>query len=95
MIETILLFTLRPGVTDEQVEALRLAYRMLSTYLNTFRRHGLWLDELRKPVPASRWAGSRPRADRVPVLLAGRCLKVRPPAGEPVSSPRCAAGMAG
>ena len=42
-------------------------HRMLSTYLNAFRSHGLWLDELREPVPASQWAGDRPGADRVPV----------------------------
>ncbi len=52
-------------------------HRMLSTYLNAFRRHGLWLDELREPVPAPRWADGRPRADRVPVFVAGRCLKVQ------------------
>jgi SAM-dependent methyltransferase len=70
-------------------------HRMLSSYLNAFRRHGLWLDELREPVPASQWAGSRPGADRVPVYLAGRCLKVRLPADEPASSPRRAAAAAG
>ena len=52
-------------------------HRMLSTYLNAFRRHGLWLDELREPVPASQWADRRPRADRVPVFVAGRCLRVQ------------------
>ena len=67
----------------------------LSSYLSAFRRHGLWLDELREPVPAARWADERPGADRVPVYLAGGCLKVRLPADEPVSSPRCAAGAAG
>ena len=70
-------------------------HRMLSSYLNAFRRHGLWLDELREPVPALHWAGSRPGAGQVPVYLAGRCLKVRLPADEPASSPRCAAGTAG
>ena len=70
-------------------------HRTLSSYLNAFRRHGLWLDELREPVPASQWADSRSGADRVPVNLAGRCLKVRLPAGGPASSPRCAAGAAG
>jgi hypothetical protein len=56
-------------------------HRTLSSYLNAFRGHGLWLDELREPVPASQWADSRSGADRVPVYLAGRCLKVRLPAG--------------
>jgi hypothetical protein len=64
-------------------------------HLNAFRRHELWLDELREPVPASQWADSRPGADRVPVYLAGRCLKVRLPADKSASSPRCAAGAAG
>jgi hypothetical protein len=70
-------------------------HRMLSTYLNAFRRHGLWLDELREPVPASQWVGERPHADRVPVYLAGRCIKVRLPRTSRVSSPRCAAGTVG
>jgi hypothetical protein len=60
-----------------------------------FRGHGLWLDELREPVSAAQWAGERPGAGQVPVYLAGRCLKVRLPADEPVSSPRRAAGAAG
>ena len=67
----------------------------MADFYATFRSHGLWLDELREPVPASQWADSRPGADRVPVYVVGRCLKVRLPAAEPVSSPRCAAGVAG
>ena len=85
--------------SEAELSALRrqvgAQHRMLSSYLNAFRRHGLWLDELREPVPASQWADSRPGADRVPVYVAGRCLKMRLPADEPVSSPRCAAGAAG
>ncbi len=85
--------------SDAELSALRrqvgAQHRMLSSYLNAFRRHGLWLDELREPVPASQWADSRPGADRVPVYVAGRCLKMRLPADEPVSSPRCAAEAAG
>ena len=67
-------------------------HRMLSTYLNAFRRHGLWLDELREPVPAPQWADGRPRADRVPVFIAGRCLNVQMSSAESVNSLRCAAG---
>jgi len=87
------------AVADFYATALRrqvgAQHRTLSSYLNAFRRHGLWLDELREPVPASQWADSRPGADRVPVYLAGRCLKVRLPADEPASSPHCAAGAVG
>jgi hypothetical protein len=45
------------AVDDPAAAALRrqvgAQHRMLSSYLNAFRRHGLWLDELREPVPAS------------------------------------------
>src|SRR5438105_3154091 len=62
--------------SEAELSALRrqvgAQHRMLSSYLNAFRRHGLWLDELREPVPASQWADSRPGADRVPVHAAGR-----------------------
>ena len=51
-------------------------HRMLSTYLNTFRQHGLWLDQLSEPAPGPRWGRDRLHADRVPVYLAGRCLKM-------------------
>ena len=57
-------------------------HRMLSTYLNTFRRHDLWLDHVREPAPTVRWGQQRPHADRTPVYLAARCLKsARTPAG--------------
>jgi pimeloyl-ACP methyl ester carboxylesterase len=43
--------------SEAELSALRrqvgAQHRMLSSYLNAFRRHGLWLDELREPVPAS------------------------------------------
>jgi SAM-dependent methyltransferase len=50
-------------------------HRMLSTYLSTFRRHGLWLDHIREPEPEPEWAQKRPGADRGPVYLAARCVK--------------------
>ena len=60
--------------SEAELSALRrqvgAQHRMLSSYLNAFRRHGLWLEELREPVPASQWADSRPGADRVPVYVA-------------------------
>jgi hypothetical protein len=48
-------------------------HRMVSSYLNAFRRHGLWLDEL---APESQWTEHRPGASQLPVQLAGRCLKL-------------------
>ena len=50
-------------------------HRTLSTYLNTLRRHDLWLDALLEPAPPSEWAQARPDAARMPVFLAARCLK--------------------
>ncbi|HEY7013482.1 MAG TPA: class I SAM-dependent methyltransferase [Streptosporangiaceae bacterium] len=50
-------------------------HRMLSTYLSTFRRHGLWLDQIREPEPEPEWTQKRPGADRGPVYLAARCVK--------------------
>ena len=57
-------------------------HRMLSTYLNAFRRHGLWLDQVREPAPTERWSRQRPRAGRAPVYLVARCLKSAPPPGD-------------
>jgi SAM-dependent methyltransferase len=54
-------------------------HRMVSTYLNTLRRHGLWLDQMSEPAPAEQWSRRRPGADRVPVYLAARCLKAAVP----------------
>jgi hypothetical protein len=51
---------------------------MLSTYLNAFRRHDLWLDHVREPAPEEQWSQQRPRAGRAPVYLAARCLKSAP-----------------
>jgi hypothetical protein len=50
-------------------------HRMLATYLNTFRRHGLWLDQVHEPEPEQEWLQKRPGADRVPVYLAARFVK--------------------
>jgi SAM-dependent methyltransferase len=50
-------------------------HRMLSTYLNTLRRHDLWLDHVREPAPTAQWSQHRPRAGRAPVFLAASCLK--------------------
>lgn len=53
-------------------------HRTLSTYVNTFRRHGLWVDELAEPEPAPAWVAKRPDAARFPVFLVMRCVKGGP-----------------
>ncbi|WP_188190094.1 class I SAM-dependent methyltransferase [Nonomuraea sp. SYSU D8015] len=50
-------------------------HRTLSTYLNTLRRHGLWLDEMAEPEPAPEWAATRADAAKFPVYLVLRCVK--------------------
>ncbi|GAA2828529.1 hypothetical protein GCM10020220_016750 [Nonomuraea rubra] len=50
-------------------------HRTLSTYVNTLRRHDLWVDELAEPEPAPEWAAKRPDAARYPVFLVLSCVK--------------------
>ncbi|NJP90112.1 class I SAM-dependent methyltransferase [Nonomuraea sp. FMUSA5-5] len=50
-------------------------HRTLSTYVNTLRRHDLWVDEMAEPEPAPDWASKRPDAARFPVFLVLRCVK--------------------
>lgn len=50
-------------------------HRSLSTYLNTFRRHGLVLDETVEPSPPEEWAATRPEVARFPVYWVARCVK--------------------
>ncbi len=52
-------------------------HRMLSTYFGTLRRHGLWLDELAEPIPKPDWDQAHD-ADRKPVFLTGRSIKLPP-----------------
>ncbi|WP_327584226.1 class I SAM-dependent methyltransferase [Nonomuraea sp. NBC_00507] len=57
-------------------------HRTLSTYVNTFRRHGLWLEEMAEPEPTPDWAAQRADAARFPVFLVMRCInQVSPLAG--------------
>lgn len=50
-------------------------HRMLSTYLNTFVRHGLLIDMTVEPEPAEAWARTSPEAARSPVFLVVRCVR--------------------
>jgi SAM-dependent methyltransferase len=52
-------------------------HRMLSTYLGTLRRHGLWLDQITEPLPAPGWDQAHD-ADRKPVFLVARSVKLPP-----------------
>jgi 2-polyprenyl-3-methyl-5-hydroxy-6-metoxy-1,4-benzoquinol methylase len=52
-------------------------HRMLSTYLSTLRRHGLWLDQLAEPPPEPDWDQAHD-ADRKPVFLVARSVKLPP-----------------
>jgi len=46
-------------------------HRMLSTYVDTLHRHGLWTERLAEPGPSS----DRPDLARVPLFLVARCVK--------------------
>jgi hypothetical protein len=52
-------------------------HRMLSTYVSTLRRHGLWLDRIAEPLPEPDWDPAHD-ADRKPVYLAARFARLRP-----------------
>lgn len=54
-------------------------HRMLSTYLGTLRRHGLWLDQVAEPLPEPDWDRAHD-ADRKPVFFVARLVKL-PPGG--------------
>lgn len=49
-------------------------HRMLSTYFNTLRRHGLILDQIAEPPPPAEWSDTRPVASRFPVFLVVRSV---------------------
>jgi SAM-dependent methyltransferase len=51
------------------------SHRMLSTYLGTLRRHGLWLDQIAEPLPPADWDPAHD-ADRKPVFLVVRSVKL-------------------
>jgi ubiquinone/menaquinone biosynthesis C-methylase UbiE len=53
-------------------------HRMLSTYVNALRRHGLWIDAVAEPQPDRQWAGTRGAAARYPVFLVARAIARNP-----------------
>jgi len=50
-------------------------HRMLSTYINTFARHSLRVEELAEPAPDPSWLEDAPPTGPVPVYLAIRCRR--------------------
>jgi SAM-dependent methyltransferase len=52
-------------------------HRMLSTYLNTLRSHGLWLERVAEPPPAADWDPAHD-ADRKPLYLVASAVKASP-----------------
>jgi SAM-dependent methyltransferase len=53
-------------------------HRMLSTYLGTLRRHGLWLDQVTEPRPGPDWDQAH-ESDRQPVYLVARFMRLDTP----------------
>src|SRR5687768_9884691 len=51
-------------------------HRMLSTYLNTFARHQLVMEEIAEPPPPSDWLTEPPHNGPVPIYLVGRCRRI-------------------
>lgn len=52
------------------------SHRMLSSYLNALRGHGLWLDAMAEPEPPPAWVADRRDLARFPVFLVVRCVKL-------------------
>jgi len=50
-------------------------HRMLSTYLNTFARHGLMIEEIAEPPPIPEWLADPPSVGPVPVYFVARYRK--------------------
>lgn len=61
------------------------SHRMLSTYLNALRAHGLWLDRMAEPLPEPHWDPAHD-ADRKPVYLVARSLKLPAPRSRPAGA---------
>jgi SAM-dependent methyltransferase len=50
-------------------------HRTLSTYVNMLRAHGLGIDQIVEPRPASEWSAQRADAARLPVFLVARAVR--------------------
>jgi len=50
-------------------------HRMLSSYLNTFARHKLTIEQIVEPPPPSDWLAEPPNVGPVPVYLVARCRR--------------------
>jgi SAM-dependent methyltransferase len=50
-------------------------HRTLSTYVNMLRAHGLGIDQIAEPRPASEWSAQRPDAARLPLFLVARAVR--------------------
>jgi hypothetical protein len=50
-------------------------HRMLSTYLNALRDHGLVVDQIAEPGPPASWTRNRPLVARFPVFLVVGCSR--------------------
>ena len=48
-------------------------HRTLSSYLNTFARHQLVVEELAEPLPSTEWLAEPPSVGPVPLYLVARC----------------------
>ncbi len=52
-------------------------HRMVSTYLNKLRHHGLWLDAVSEPDPPAEWLDQQLDSARMPVFFAARCIRAQ------------------
>jgi SAM-dependent methyltransferase len=50
-------------------------HRMLSSYLNTFARYRLVMEQMSEPPPPSDWLAEPPHSGPVPIYLVGRCRR--------------------
>ena len=48
-------------------------HRMFSTYINTFKRHQLVMEQMTEPPPPPDWLTESPQSGPVPIYLVGRC----------------------
>ena len=64
------------GVLSSLRRQIGANHRMLSTYVNTLRGHGLVIDRLAEPRPPEEWRERRLDAARFPVFLVARAARL-------------------